>query len=76
MCTIDCWKKKKLLFDVRLQQTKNQGTVLTGNAQNKLKLKMKFPRAADDTCTSSVRPQNKRYRIKTQLLSYRRRIYK
>jgi hypothetical protein len=79
MCTIDCWKKKiiKLLFDVRLQQTKKiQGTVLTGNAQNKLKLKMKFPRAADDTCTSSVRPQNKRYRIKTQLLSYRRRIYK
>jgi hypothetical protein len=71
-------KKIKLLFDVRLQQTKkkNQGTVLTGNAQNKLKLKMKFPRAADDTCTSSVRPQNKRYRIKTQLLSYRRRIYK
>jgi hypothetical protein len=56
-------KKIKLLFDVRLQQTskqKNQGTVLTGNAQNKLKLKMKFPRAADDTCTSSVRPQNKR----------------
>jgi hypothetical protein len=50
MCTIDCWKKKiiKLLFDVRLQQTKKiQGTVLTGNAQNKLKLKMKFPRAAD-----------------------------
>jgi hypothetical protein len=70
-------KKIKLLFDVRLQQTKKiQGTVLTGNAQNKLKLKMKFPRAADDTCTSSVRPQNKRYRIKTQLLSYRRRIYK
>jgi hypothetical protein len=30
-------KKIKLLFDVRLQQTKKiQGTVLTGNAQNKL----------------------------------------
>jgi hypothetical protein len=62
------------MFDCSKQ--KNQGTVLTGNAQNKLKLKMKFPRTADDTCTSSVRPQNKRHRIKTQLLSYRRRIYK
>jgi hypothetical protein len=74
-------KKKKKKITVRCsiaanKQTKNQGTVLTGNAQNKLKLKMKFPRAADDTCTSSVRPQNKRHRIKTQLLSYRRRIYK
>jgi hypothetical protein len=39
----------------------------SGNAQNKYELKMKFPRAADDTCTSSVRPQNKRYRIKAQL---------
>jgi hypothetical protein len=79
MCTIDCWLKKKNKITVRCSiaaNKKNQGTVLTGNAQNKLKLKMKFPRAADDTCTSSVRPQNKRYRIKTQLSSYRRRIYK
>jgi hypothetical protein len=61
-------KKTKVLFDVRLQQTKKiQGTVLSGNAQNKYELKMKFARAADDTCTSSVRPQNKRYRIKAQL---------
>jgi hypothetical protein len=73
-------KKKNNKITVRCSIAANkkkiQGTVLTGNAQNKLKLKMKFPRAADDTCTSSVRPQNKRYRIKTQLLSYRRRIYK
>jgi hypothetical protein len=76
MCTIDCWKKKITVRCSIAANKKIQGTVLTGNAQNKLKLKMKFPRAADDTCTSSVRPQKKRYRIKTQLLSYRRRIYK
>jgi hypothetical protein len=43
------WPKPNI---IATNKQKIQWTVLTGNAQNKSELKMKFPRAADDTCTS------------------------
>jgi hypothetical protein len=58
-------KKNKITVRCSIAANKKiQGTVLTGNAQNKLKLKMNFPRAADDTCTSSVRPQTNGIELK------------